>query len=75
MIAISVRLPQNLIDEIDNLSNKLHISKTSFIKQAIEKHALYIKELEKNERLRKVSLRVRDSSMEVNQELSDLEER
>ena len=38
MIAISLRLPDGLVHDLEKHARKLHLSKTSYIREAINKY-------------------------------------
>lgn len=69
MSIISIRLPDELLQSIDNEAQTLNLSRTEYIRKAIEHmHATVEKELRK-ERLKKASLKVRAESLRINQAL------
>lgn len=73
MQMISLRIPDELLKEAEKLSNKLELSRTEYIKNAIiVMNEKCIKELKAN-RLKLASKRVRAESMKINHEFSEVE--
>ena len=73
MIAISLRLPDKLVHDIEGQAKKLHITRTSYIREAIKKYNLALSEKERHNRLMMLSRKVRASSLRVNKEFSEIE--
>lgn len=73
MSLISIRLPNQTLHETDILSKMLHISRTEYIRNAIEHMNKEIHAKERAEQLKKVSLRVRKESMRINREFSQVD--
>lgn len=73
MTAISVRLSDKLVHDMDDNAKKLHISRTSFIREAIARYNLELTQKARRDRLMKLSKKVRASSLRINQEFSEIE--
>lgn len=73
MIAISLRLPDGLVHDLEKHARKLHLSKTSYIREAINKYNTALAAKERHDRLMQLSLKVRASSLRVNKEFSEIE--
>ena len=73
MPVISIRLPDKLLNELDNGANILHIQRAEYIRKAIEHMNEEVNKNERKEKLIQASLRVRDDSMRINHEFSDIE--
>lgn len=73
MSLISIRLPDKILHETDMLSKTIHVSRTEYIRSAIEHMNKDVAEKKRAERLKKASLRVRKESMKVNREFSKIE--
>jgi metal-responsive CopG/Arc/MetJ family transcriptional regulator len=74
MNTITVRLPEHLFKELDEKSKKLKMSKAFYVRQALEHLNQEINAQQRRDRLKKISLRVRDESMKVNTEFSTIED-
>jgi predicted transcriptional regulator len=73
MSSLTIRLPEKMLHEIDEKAQKLHISRTAYIKESIERMNRRIRENEKKARLIEASRRVRKESMLVNSEFAQIE--
>lgn len=73
MSVISIRLPEQLLQQLDHMAQVLHIQRAEYIRQAIERMNEEINKNQRKEKLIQASLRVRDESMRINQEFSDIE--
>ncbi len=74
MSVISIRLPETLLHALDAGAHMLHIQRAEYIRRAIEHMNKEIMTHEREKKLGEVSLRVRQESMRVNQEFSDLDD-
>lgn len=74
MNSISIRLPDELLKEVDKLAKKLKLARTEYIRQAIETMNRKTINKERYDRLVKVSRRVRKESMAVNAEFDEFED-
>lgn len=70
---ISVRLNESLIHAMLKNARVLHLSRTDYIRKAIELMNYEITRKKRGERLIKASLRVRKTSMKVNAEFNRIE--
>jgi len=70
---ISIRLNNEILQEMKARANLLHLSQTEYIRQAIERMNREAEGLERSERLKKASLRVRNESMKINAEFSEID--
>ncbi|MFH0813608.1 MAG: ribbon-helix-helix domain-containing protein [Chloroflexota bacterium] len=73
MTTITVRLPDQLLHELDNWAKKLNIPRSLYVRQALEHMNKEIDTQRRRERLKELSLRVRAESMKVNAEFSEIE--
>ena len=73
MSTISVRLPDALLKETDRQAEELHVSRTDYIRKALETMNAEALRRERNARLKDVSQRVREESMRVNAEFACIE--
>ena len=74
MNTITVRLPENLLKELDNQSKKLKISRALYVRKALENLNREMEAQARRERLKNISLRVRNESMRINFEFSEIED-
>ncbi len=72
MLAISLRLPDELLRSCRRRAQALQMSRAAYIRGAIERMNADTARLE-SERLTAVSHRVREESMKVNAEFADVE--
>lgn len=73
MSVISIRLPNALLQRLSAQALSLHLSRTEYIRQAIELMVTKTSLEQQYEHLKQVSLRVRNESMRVNKEFSQVE--
>lgn len=74
MTTVSVRLPDDLLKEADKRARELHISRTEYIRRAIEALNVEHTSRQRRDRIMKASRRVRAESMRVNAEFSAIED-
>ena len=70
MNVLSIRLPEDILEEADRHARKLQIPRAEYIRQAIERHNRHAQAEERRRRMARASERVRDESMRV---LADFE--
>lgn len=73
MPALTIRLPDEVINEVNKKAQKLHISRSEYIRKSIENMNKKINEQERVNRLVQASKRVRKESMIINSEFSKVE--
>jgi metal-responsive CopG/Arc/MetJ family transcriptional regulator len=73
MNTITVRLPDQLFQELDSYSKKLKISRALYVRKALEHLNREMETQRRRERLKKVSLKIRNESLRVNAEFSEIE--
>lgn len=73
MSALTVRLPNNVIDEVNNRAKKLHITRSEYIRKSIENMNKKLQQQERKDKFIRVSKLVRKESMVVNSEFSKVE--
>jgi metal-responsive CopG/Arc/MetJ family transcriptional regulator len=73
MSVISLRLPEKLLNQLDNGAQILHIQRAEYIRRAIESMNEDVVNQERKKRLIQASLLVRKNSMRINNEFSDIE--
>jgi len=70
---VSIRLDDQLFQEMKAKANILHLSQTDYIRKAIEHMNNEIKMRERSRRLKQASLSVREESMKINAEFSEID--
>lgn len=73
MSALTFRLPNNVIDEVNNRAKKLHITRSEYIRKSIENMNKKLQQQERKDKFIRVSKLVRKESMVVNSEFSKVE--
>lgn len=73
MLALTVRIPDEIANEVKQRAKKLHISRSEYVRQSIENMNKCLQEEEKRARLIKASNLVRNNSMSVNAEFAEVE--
>ena len=73
MTTISIRLPDNVLDEVDRIVKDLNVPRTAYLRQAILSMNSKVKEERRRARVIKLSKRVRKESMRINAEFSEVE--
>jgi len=73
MSALTVRLPHQVIDEVDNRAKKLHITRSEYIRKSIENMNKQLQQEERKDKFIRISKLVRKESMVVNSEFSKVE--
>lgn len=73
MSIITIRLSDKLCKELDDIVHAEHISRTEYIRRAIECMNKKILSRKQTERLKKLSLQVRNESMRINAEFDEIE--
>ena len=73
MTTISIRIPDDILKEVDRFSRDLKVPRTEYLRQAILLMNRRVKEDRRRVRIMKLSQRVRAESMRVNAEFSEVE--
>ncbi len=73
MIAISMRLPDDVLRELDRRAGQLKLNRTEYIRAAVRAMNRAVDEEHRKVRIRGASLRVRGESLRVNAEFSRIE--
>ena len=73
MSVISILLPDTLLQALDAGAHLLHIQRAEYIRRAIECMNEEIMKGERQKTLAQASLRVRQESMRINKEFSDMD--
>lgn len=73
MITISIRLPDNVLNEVDKIAKDLNVPRTAYLRQAILSMNSKVREERRRARVMKLSRRVRKESMRINAEFIEVE--
>jgi metal-responsive CopG/Arc/MetJ family transcriptional regulator len=73
MTTISIRIPEDILNDVDRFSKDLKVPRTEYLRQAILLMNRKVKEDRRRIRIMKLSQRVRAESMRVNAEFSEVE--
>jgi len=73
MTTISLRLPDDLLREVEERAGDLHVPRAEYVRRALERMNREVLQLKRRTRLMEISLRVREESMNVNAEFSEVE--
>lgn len=71
---ISIRLNDELLQEVRRKAHGLHLSQAEYVREAILRLNATLTREEREHRLKKASLQVRANSMEVNKDFSEIED-
>ena len=74
MCAVSIRLSDDLLSQVDRLARELRIPRTEYIRRALADFNQEIEDQKNRERLMQASMKVRESSMTVNAEFDEVED-
>ena len=74
MTTISIRLPNDILGEVDKIAKDLNVPRTAYLRQAILSMNSKVKEDRRRARVMKLSRRVRKESMRINAELREVEQ-
>lgn len=73
MSTISIRLPDDILKEVDKIAKDLNVPRAAYLRQAILSMNSKVKEDRQRARIMKLSRRVRKESMRINAEFSEVE--
>ncbi len=73
MTTLSLRLPDELLHEVDSHAEQLHIPRAAYVRKALEQMNASVAAQRRRTRLKEISLRVRTESMRVNAEFDQIE--
>jgi predicted transcriptional regulator len=74
MGTISLRIDDELLDEMTSQAKALHLSRTEYLRRAIAEMNEKVARNLRRRRLQEASLKVRAESMRVNREFAEIEE-
>lgn len=73
MTTISLRIPDDVLQEIDAFAEALHLPRSAYVRKALERMNAAVAAECRRKRLMEVSVKVREESMKVNAEFSRIE--
>ena len=74
MSALTVRLPEKVVSEVDMRAQKLHITRSEYIRKSIENMNENLRLQERRNKLMNASKKVKKESMAVNAEFAEVED-
>lgn len=74
MTTLSLRIPDDLLHEVDDSAEQLHIPRAAYIRKALEQMNASVAAQRRRTRLMEASLKVRGESMRVNAEFDEIED-
>ena len=74
MTSLSLRLPDELLHDVDDFARQLHIPRAEYVRKALEQMNMTVAAQRRRTRLMEASLKVRMESMKINAEFSVLED-
>lgn len=74
MMTISLRMPDDFLHEVDVFAEEMHLPRAAYVRKALERMNAAVAEERRRKRLMEVSLKVREESMKVNAEFSEIED-
>lgn len=73
MVSISIRVDESLLASLDANAHKLHVSRTHYIREAIQAYNAQVRAQSRRKKLIQASQKVRHESLSVNKEFSEIE--
>lgn len=74
MTTLSLRLPDDLLHDVDMFARQMHIPRAEYVRKALEQMNMAIAAQRRRMRLTETSLKVRAESMKINAEFSAIED-
>lgn len=74
MTTVSLRIPDDLLQEVDTHAEELQIPRAAYVRKALEQMNAAVAAQRRRARLMEVSMKVRAESMKVNAEFSKIED-
>lgn len=74
MTTLSLRLPDDLLQEVNASAEQLHIPRAVYVRRALEQMNASVASQRRRTRLMEASLKVRTESMRVNSEFDEIED-
>jgi predicted transcriptional regulator len=74
MTTLSLRMPDELLHEVDAFAEQLHMPRAAYVRKALEQMNAVVAAQQRRTRLMEASLKVRGESMRVNAEFDAIED-
>ena len=74
MTTLSLRLPDELLHDVDDFARQMHIPRAEYVRKALEQMNMTVAAQRRRKRLMETSLKVRTESMKINAEFSAVED-
>jgi predicted transcriptional regulator len=74
MTTLSLRIPDDLLHEVDTSAEQLHLPRAAYVRKALEQMNATVAAQHRRMRLMEASLKVRGESMRVNAEFDAIED-
>ncbi|MBK5276760.1 MAG: hypothetical protein JJE30_17160 [Desulfuromonadales bacterium] len=74
MTTLSLRIPDDLLHEVDTSAEQLHLPRAAYVRKALEQMNAAVAAQHRRMRLMEASLKVRGESMRVNAEFDAIED-
>jgi len=74
MTSLSLRLPDELLHDVDDFARQMHIPRAEYVRKALEQMNMTVAAQQRRTRLMETSLKVRTESMKVNAEFNAVED-
>jgi metal-responsive CopG/Arc/MetJ family transcriptional regulator len=74
MTTLSLRLPDELLHDVDDFARQMHIPRAEYVRKALEQMNMAVAAQRRRKRLMETSLKVRAESMKINAEFSSVED-
>lgn len=74
MTTISLRMPDDFLHEVDAYAEELHLPRAAYVRKALEQMNAAVAAERRRKRLMAVSLKVREESMKINAEFSEVDD-
>lgn len=74
MTTLSLRLPDDLLHEVNIIAEEMHIPRAAYVRRALEQMNASVAAQRRRTRLMEASLKVRGESMRVNAEFDAFED-
>lgn len=73
MSVVSIRLPEQMLHQVDFFAQELHMPRNQYIREALLMMNKTVALQQRKEKLAQASLRTRTESMKINTEFSEIE--
>jgi predicted transcriptional regulator len=74
MTTISLRMPDDFLHEVDAFAEELHMPRAAYVRKALEQMNAAVAAERRRKRLMEASAKVREESMKVNAEFSEIDD-